>query len=119
MNGAPKNRENVDPGSATPVSVPASLLVYPMRNHSFAWSGSRRARGGRTPLASAVRRIIAVGCPASPCGSALRMKDRGYEAREFSVNRRSRKSNRPSGVMNAFSTIAPCSSGSASCITAQ
>src|SRR5204863_7542246 len=53
-NGAPKQVLNVAFGSVTPLSVPATLAVYPERKWYNAPSSDRRAMGGMTPKASAV-----------------------------------------------------------------
>src|SRR5512136_627085 len=97
MNGSPKKREKVDFGSTIPVSVPASLLVYPMRNQSIACSFVRRAIGGRTPFASAVRKRIVDGCPELADGLMFPRYESGNEAREFGVRRSSSRSHDPSG----------------------
>ena len=55
-----KQAEKVGVGSVTPRSVPASLAVKPDRKWYWVWSAVRRETGGRTPKASAVRKITLV-----------------------------------------------------------
>ena len=62
MNGAAKHSEKTALGSFIPLSVPASLLVYPDMKWYMAPSRVRRETGGRTPRASAVRNTIVRGC---------------------------------------------------------
>ncbi len=75
----------------------------------MAWSWFSLATGGRTPLASAVRKTMVLGC--APTGGSLipGRNDSGYEPREFSVSRASWKSKSPLGYIMAFSTMTPCS----------
>ena len=65
MNGAPKHVEKVATGSVIPLSVPATLAVYPLKKWYIAISGVSRETGGKTPNASQVRKITFCGCP--PC----------------------------------------------------
>ena len=97
MNGSPKNREKVVWGSRIPVSVPASLLVYPIKNQSIACSRESLEIGGRTPLASAVRKRIVFG--GDPLDDRLTLERylSGYDAREFGVKRSSCRSKVPLG----------------------
>jgi hypothetical protein len=61
MKGAPKQALNVACGSVTPLSVPATLAVYPDMKWYMACSGESLAIGGNTPKASQVRKIIFLG----------------------------------------------------------
>src|SRR5574344_1841089 len=56
-NAAPKQAEKVGVGSVIPRSVPASFAVKPERKEYFVCSGVRIETGGRTPNASAERKI--------------------------------------------------------------
>ena len=71
--GAPKQALKAARGSVTPRSVPATLAVYPERKWYMAWSGVRRAIGGSTPKASAVRKTTLRGWPPRPVGTAFAM----------------------------------------------
>src|SRR5699024_672809 len=84
-NGAPKQAENVASGSVMPRSVPASLLVYPLKKWYIACSFVNLLIGGSTPDASAVRKIIVFGWPAILDDTILFIFSNGYAARVFSV----------------------------------
>ena len=56
INGAPKHALNVALGSVTPISVPATLAVYPDMKWYAACFGFSLAIGGSTPNASQVRK---------------------------------------------------------------
>src|SRR5699024_2310757 len=64
-NGAPKQAENVASGSVMPRSVPASLLVYPLKKWYIACSFVNLLIGGNVPEASAVKNMMAFGWPAT------------------------------------------------------
>ena len=64
-NGEPKQVENVVAGDVTPRSVPASLDVNPLKKWYIACSFDNLLIGGNTPNASAVKKIIVFGCPAT------------------------------------------------------
>src|SRR5699024_11379054 len=84
-NGCPKQAEKVASGSVTPRSVPASLLVYPLKKWYIACSLDNLLIGGNVPDASAVKKIIALGCPAILGVMMFSMFSNGYAARVFSV----------------------------------
>ena len=64
MNGSPNSALNVGTGSTMPCSVPATFAVKPVRKWYMAASGVKRAMGGSTPNASAVRNTTTEGgCP--------------------------------------------------------
>lgn len=71
MNGSPNRVEKVGCGSVMPRSVPASLEVKPVTKWYIAASSSRREIGGRTPNASAVRKMTTFGMPPTPGMAAL------------------------------------------------
>ena len=77
MNGAPKHWENTDFGSLIPLSVPASLLVYPDIKWYIAASFVNLETGGNTPKASAVRNMITLGFPPTLGITAPGMKSKG------------------------------------------
>src|SRR5690348_6397780 len=60
-NGPPKHGLNVACGSVTPISVPATLAVYPMTKWNIACSGVSFETGGNTPNASQVKKITSEG----------------------------------------------------------
>src|SRR5699024_7553782 len=64
-NGAPKQVENTGSGVVTPRSVPASFDVNPLRKWYIACSFVNFEIGGNTPNASAVKKTIVFGCPAT------------------------------------------------------
>ena len=66
MKGSPNRVEKVGWGSVMPRSVPASLEVKPVTKWYMAASLLRRLIGGRTPKASAVRKMTTLGMPPSP-----------------------------------------------------
>src|SRR5215470_337532 len=76
-NGAPKQVEKFGVGSFRPASVPATLAVYPERKWYIACSVLRREIGGKTPKASAVRKMMFLGCPPTPGITALSMYSTG------------------------------------------
>src|SRR5690625_302480 len=60
-NGEPKQAEKVASVSVMPRSVPANLLVYPLRKWNMPWFLVNLLIGGNVPEASAVRKIIVFG----------------------------------------------------------
>src|SRR5690625_1406796 len=85
-NGDPKQAENAGSGSVTPRSVPANRLVYPLKKWYIACSFVNLLIGGNVPEASAVKKIIVFGCPATLGVTMLSILSKGYAARVFSVN---------------------------------
>ena len=64
--------------------------------------------GGRTPKASAVRKMSVLGWPARPTSEALEMNETGKAPRVFSVRAsESRSSWRVASSMTTFSRIVP------------
>ena len=61
MNGAPTQVENVAWGSVIPISVPATLAVYPEIKWYAACSGVNLDNGGSTQNASQVRNTTSFG----------------------------------------------------------
>src|SRR5699024_5035335 len=84
-NGAPKQAENVASGSVMPRSVPASLIVLPLKEAHIAWRYYNKLIGGRTTDASAVRKILAFGWPGILFEIILLIFSNEYAARVFSV----------------------------------
>jgi len=58
---APKQAENVLTGSIIPISVPATLAVYPAMKWYILYAESSLATGGNTPNESQVRNITFLG----------------------------------------------------------
>ena len=78
MNGSPKRDENVGWGSLMPRSVPATLEVKPVMKWYIAELSSSFEIGGRTPKASAVRKMTTSGTRlARPLSTALSMYSTG------------------------------------------
>ncbi len=75
--GAPKQALKLGWGSVIPRSVPATFAVYPERKWYMAWGRLSRDTGGRTPKASAVRKITFLGCPPRSSRVALGMWEMG------------------------------------------
>src|SRR5262249_47154393 len=75
-NGAPKKVEKSGWTPTRPFSVPATLAGEPEREWDIARAGGSLA-GGITPKASAVRKMIFLGCPARPVREARGMKSSG------------------------------------------
>jgi hypothetical protein len=76
-NGAPKHALNVGRGSLMPVSVPATLAVYPEINWYMACPGDKRDIGGNTPNASQVRKKMFFGMPPTDGSTAFEIKCKG------------------------------------------
>ena len=85
MNGSPKHAEKVACGSFTPISVPATLAVYPEMKWYAACSGLNVEIGGKTPKASQVRKITFCGWPHLESLVRLSMNSIGYEPLVFWV----------------------------------
>ncbi len=83
MNGAPKHVEKVAWGSVMPISVPATLAVYPDMKWYAACSGVKRDNGGRTPNASQVRKTTFFGLPAMESIVLLSIDSIEYDPRVF------------------------------------
>ena len=83
MNGAPKQVENVAIGSVIPISVPATLAVYPEMKWYAAWAGESLAIGGSTPNASHVRKTMLSGWPAVESSVRFSIDSMGYDALVF------------------------------------
>jgi len=49
MKASPKQAEKDGTGSLIPISVPATLAVYPVMNWYMAYSGVNFDTGGKTP----------------------------------------------------------------------
>lgn len=77
--------ENVAVGSLTPISVPATLAVYPEQKWYIICARVRRATGGSTPNASQHSRTMFLGCGPTQGIRALLMYSIGYDALVFSV----------------------------------
>lgn len=77
--------ENVADGSFTPISVPATLAVYPEQKWYIICARVRRATGGSTPKASQHSRTMLLGCGPTQGIRAPLMYSIGYAARVFSV----------------------------------
>src|SRR3954447_9991018 len=108
MKAAPKQVLKVAVGSVTPISVPATLAVYPDRKWYIAWSAVRREIGGNTPKASAVRKMMVEGGGPRFFSLVLGMNSIGYAPRVFSVLLASVKSSsRVSSSIVTFSRMVP------------
>src|SRR5262249_37712752 len=76
-NGAAKKVENSGSTPTKPFSVPATLAVEPERKWYIACAGVSLAIGGITPNASAVKKMMFLGCPAQPLREASGMNSIG------------------------------------------
>lgn len=110
MKASPKHDEKVGTGSMIPISVPATLAVYPEMKWNLDSPGDSLAIGGKTPKASQVKKMMFLACPAIDGNLAFGMCSNGQQALVFSVMETSSQLTTPysSGLWNLmFSKIAP------------
>jgi len=85
MKASPKHDEKVATGSLTPISVPATLAVYPLMKWYIACSLFSLLTGGNRPPASQVKKIMFSGWPPTHGTFAFGIYSIGKEHLVFSV----------------------------------